>query len=126
MFGITQDGTYRAETIGFSTPELTTGYVVGVRSVQHESDVLPGDLFGRWTDEDGTVYWDEVAVIPGRGAALMAAAYRGEIAIWDVEHGSIVPVYYGDPDAECETCGRDDVVTPAFDAPRCYRHVSNR
>lgn len=127
MFGIKQDGTYRVERIGFSDADLSVGYVVAIRPIKREADIVTeGALFGRWTDDDGTVYWDAVEVITDRAAALAAAARRSERAIWDAEHGEAVTVYYGDPDAECETCGRDDVVTPAFDAPRCYRHVSHR
>jgi hypothetical protein len=84
MFGITQDGTYRAENIGFSTPELTTGYVVGVRSVQHELDVLPG--------EDGTVYWDVVEVFEDQWDAVLLADTRGELAIWDAAAGQAISI----------------------------------
>lgn len=84
MFGITTDGTYLAENIGFSTPELTSGFIVAQCSVQHEWEILPGDIFGRWTDEDGTVYWDVVEVIPNILTALQTAYLRSEIAIWDI------------------------------------------
>lgn len=86
MFGIIADGTYRIENIGFSTPELTTGYVVAIRPIQHEADIVTeGALFGRWTDEtDGKVYWDEVEVFQDVTEALLVAANRGELAIWDL------------------------------------------
>lgn len=85
MFGIINDGTYRVERIGYSTPTLTDGYVVAVRPLQHESDIVTeGALFGRWTDTDGTVYWDEVEVIGNIWYALHAAYLRNELAIWDL------------------------------------------
>lgn len=88
MFGIIEDGTYRVERIGFSTPTLTDGYVVAIRPIKHEADIVTeGALFGRWTDADGTVYWDEVEVIGNVWYALMEARLRGELAIWDVARG---------------------------------------
>lgn len=85
MFGITEDGTYRVESIGFSTPVLTDGYVVAVRPIKREADIpTTGTLFGRWTDTDGTVYWDEVEVIDSLIGAIAAAHYRNELAIWDL------------------------------------------
>lgn len=84
MFGISADGTYRVEADGYSTPTLTEGYVVGVKPLT-EADTLPeGTLFGRWTDEDGTVYWDEVEVYDMFSTALGTAYIRNEIAIWDI------------------------------------------
>jgi hypothetical protein len=97
MFGITEDGTYRVERIGFSTPTLDSGYVVAIRPLKREADIVTeGALFGRWTDEDGTVYWDEVEVIGNVWYALMAAKVRGEIAIWDIARGTELRVadYY--------------------------------
>lgn len=85
LFGITADGTYRVENIGYSTPELTSGYIVATRSIQREADLpTTGELFGRWTDEDGTVYWDAVEVIGNMWYALHAAYLRNEKAIWDI------------------------------------------
>lgn len=85
MFGITEDGTYRVENIGFSTVELTEGYVVAVRPIQREADIpTTGTIFGRWTDTDGMVYWDEVEVIDNVWYALHAAYLRNEKAIWDL------------------------------------------
>jgi hypothetical protein len=93
MFGIQTDGTYRVENIGYSVAELTTGYVVGVRAIQRETDIpTEGTLFGRWTDDDGTVYWDQVEIIADRSMALHVAANRGELAIWDVAYGKAVEV----------------------------------
>lgn len=88
MFGIIEDGTYRVETIGFSIPELTTGYVVALQAIRREADIPNlGTLFGRWTDTDGTVYWDEVEVFEDETEALLTAASRGELAIWDIARG---------------------------------------
>lgn len=85
LFGITADGTYRVENIGYSTPELTSGYIVATRSIQREADLpTTGELFGRWTDEDGTVYWDAVEVIPNLLTALQTAYLRSELAIWGI------------------------------------------
>lgn len=93
MFGIIQDGTYRVENIGYSTPTLADGYVVGVRPIKREADVPTlGTLFGRWTASDGTVYWDEVEVIDELHEALKAASTRGELAIWDLAMGVEIPV----------------------------------
>lgn len=86
MFGIIADGTYRTESIGFSTPELTTGYVVATRPIKREADIPnEGTLFGRWTDEaTGEVFWDEVEIFQDVVEALLIAANRGERAIWDL------------------------------------------
>lgn len=103
MFGIIEDGTYRVERIGFSTPELTEGYVVAVRPLQHESDIVTeGALFGRWTDEDGTVYWDEVEIYEDRWNAVLLADTRNELAIWDIA-------------GNCEIRLDRDVVSDAWD-----------
>lgn len=88
MFGITEDGTYRVERIGFSTPTLDRGYVVAIRPLRREADIVTeGALFGRWTDEDGTVYWDEVEVVPSLVTALQSAYLRDEKAVWGLEEG---------------------------------------
>jgi hypothetical protein len=93
MFGIIADGTYRVESIGFSTPELTSGYVVATRPIKREADIpTEGTLFGRWTDEDGTVYWDEVEVFADETEALLMAANRGELAIWDLANETEIRV----------------------------------
>lgn len=93
MFGITEDGTYRVERIGFSTPTLTDGYVVAIRPIKREADIVTeGTLFGRWTDEDGTIYWDEVEVIDGLSDALDAARFRGELAVWDLANNEEIRV----------------------------------
>lgn len=93
MFGIIKDGTYRVEAIGFSEPALTSGYVVAVRPIKREADVpTTGTLFGRWTDADGTVYWDQVEVIDGMTDALDAARFRGELAVWDLANNVEVRV----------------------------------
>lgn len=86
MFGIIADGTYRTESSGFSTPELTTGYVVATRPIKREADIPnEGTLFGRWTDQNtGKVFWDEVEVFDDETEALLTAASRGELAIWDI------------------------------------------
>lgn len=94
MFGIIKDGTYRTESIGYSEPELTTGFVVAIEPVYHERD-LPkrGTLFGRWTSpETGRVYWDKVEVIPELDEALRLAEARGELAIWDVQNAAEIQV----------------------------------
>lgn len=92
MFGIIEDGTYRVERIGFSTPTLTTGYVVGVRSITREADIpAEGTLFGRWTAADGAIHWDAVEIIEDLHTALQTAAQRGELAVWDVEAGVEIP-----------------------------------
>jgi hypothetical protein len=88
MFGITEDGTYRVESIGFSTPTLDSGYVVAVRPIKREADIVTeGALFGRWTDQDGTVYWDEVEIVPSLLTALQTAHLRSETAVWGIAEG---------------------------------------
>lgn len=83
MFGIQKDGTYKAETIGFSRV-TGTGYAVGVGPLRREADILPGEYFGRWTDDDGSVYWDKVQIIEDFNKALFVANYQGEVAIWNL------------------------------------------
>ena len=92
MFGIIEDGTYRVENIGYSAPVLTIGYVVATRPIKREADLpTTGELFGRWTAADGTVYWDAVEVIDDLHTALTLAAQRGEQAVWDIAAGVEIP-----------------------------------
>lgn len=94
LFGITADGTYRVENIGYSAPTLTDGYVVATRPTKREADLpTTGELFGRWTDPDtGTVYWDAVEVFASLADALDAGRARGELAIWDVAKAEAITV----------------------------------
>lgn len=93
MFGIIKDGTYRVENIGYSTPELTSGYIVATRPIKREADLtVTGELFGRWTDEDGTVYWDAVEVHESYAKALNLAYLRDEKAIWDIAENKEIRV----------------------------------
>lgn len=109
MFGITEDGTYRVESIGFSTPVLDSGYVVAIRPLKREADIVTeGALFGRRTDEDGTVYWDEVEVLDSRQDALNAAHDRGELAIWDITRHESVYVL-------CDLCAAGNGMAHAWE-----------
>lgn len=93
MFGIQKDGTYRAERAGVTNVSAlpAAGYAVAYQSVQREADVLPGDLFGRWTDPlTNKVYWDLVEHFEDLDDALTAARHRGELAIWDFAHNTAI------------------------------------
>ncbi len=85
---ITQDGTYTltAEgTVADALAGVMGGFVVATGALENESDVKPGDTFGRWEDTDtGVIYWDRVRVLTDLPSAMSAAQAIGEIAIWDV------------------------------------------
>lgn len=93
---ITQDGTYTLTAEGTVTDALAgvlEGFVVATGALENESDVKPGDTFGRWEDTDtGVIYWDRVEVIDNIGDALIEAGNRGEKAIWDVANSQEIRV----------------------------------
>jgi hypothetical protein len=87
MDTITEDGTFTLDLSGMVrnvSSELAQGFVVAVAKIESVLDATPGSMFGRWTDQDGTVYWDLVEVYSDLSLALKTARSRSELAIWDL------------------------------------------
>jgi hypothetical protein len=87
-------------TVTLGAAEPTTGYVVGIPGYvlvdAQSADIVAQWVqqtpeatgFGVWRDQrTGRTYFDAVDVIQDRTLALMVAAVRDELAIWDLDAG---------------------------------------
>lgn len=88
MDTITEDGTFTIDDKGVIHnigQDFAAGFVVALGAITDALSALaPGTMFGRWTDTDGTIYWDRVTILSDLDKALSLARAQHEIAIWDL------------------------------------------
>lgn len=105
-----KDGTYikteSGEIVDYAV-KWAYGYIVGVQAIAtvggldgellgdggtdylieaHIRSIPAHNLFGVWTDSDGTVYIDYVEHVGSLSVALSKARERGELAVWDLRN----------------------------------------
>jgi len=87
-----EDGTYILGASGIEDIEApTSGYWVGIRSIESIDDAQLGDFVGIWTDSaDGKRYYDETVFEIDRGIALALGKKYNQISIWDIEAGEAI------------------------------------
>lgn len=88
---ITEDGTFTIDetgTIRNAVEGIASGFVVALGKLADAATLNVGEMFGRWTDEDGTVYWDRVTILSDVREAVTMAKTLGELAIWDLSTNS--------------------------------------
>jgi hypothetical protein len=87
-----EDGTYIVGASGIEDIEApTSGYWVGIRSIESIDDAKLGDFIGVWTDSaDGKRYYDETVFEIDRGIALALGKKYKQISIWDIEAGEAI------------------------------------
>lgn len=88
---IPEDGTFVLDetgTIQNAVEGIASGFVVALGKLADATALRAGEMFGRWTDVDGTVYWDRVTILADLSTAVSTAKKLGELAIWDLSTNS--------------------------------------
>ncbi len=88
-----EDGTYILGASGLEDIETpTSGYWVGVRSIETVDDAKLGDFVGVWTDyKDLKRYYDETVFEIDLDKALELGRQYNQISIWDI--ANYKPIY---------------------------------
>jgi hypothetical protein len=81
-----EDGTYILGVSGLEDIETpTSGYWVGIRSIETVNDAKLGDFIGVWTDyKDLKRYYDKTVFEIDLDKALELGRQYNQISIWDI------------------------------------------
>jgi hypothetical protein len=87
-----EDGTYVLGASGLEDIETpTSGYWVGIRSIETVDDAKPYDFVGVWTDQkDGQRYYDITTYEINLDKALELGRQYNQISIWDIAKGEAI------------------------------------